>query len=323
MRQSFNQHFPAADQQAYRAAFNAFDARIHAAAKSGRDHAASDLLIPGDRWNPLLDAFSSYYNGAEFDQVSILDYAVYEDSGVNWRVQEGYGTAIAAFADLGRIVLDCPLTTIHHDGPELVLDTPKGRVTARAVIVAVPSPILAKSHLAFSPGLPEKLQAAAGLPLGLADKVFLDLKDPESVPVEGHLFGHPDRTATGSYHLRPFGRPYIEVYLGGRCARDLEGQGAGAAIDFALTELGELMGSDFAKGLTPLGETHWAGDPWTLGSYSHALPGHAGDRAALRAPVEERIFFAGEATHATFYSTVHGAWESGLRAADEALASLR
>ena len=322
MKQAFNQDFPDADQRAYRRAFNALDERLDAAAKTGVDRAACDLLEPGGRWNPLLEAFSSFYNGAEFDQVSVLDYAAYEDSGVNWRVAEGYGAALAHFADLGRILTDCPVSTIHHAGPELVLDTAQGAVSARAVIVAVPTPLLSQGGLAFSPGLPAKADAAAGLPLGLADKVFLQVAEPEALPVDGHLFGRADRSEIGSYHLRPFGRPYIEVYLGGRWARTLEAEGPGAPTAFALEELGELLGSDFRRGLTPLSETRWAHDPWALGSYSHALPGHAGDRAVLAAPVDGRLFFAGEATHPHLYSTVHGAWLSGVRAAEEAIAAL-
>jgi monoamine oxidase len=321
-RQSLNRDFPPEDQQAFRAALAAFEDRLHTAAAAGVDRPGSDFLEPGGRWNVLIDAFSSYYNGAEFDQVSILDFSAYQDSEVNWRVAEGYGAAIASFADTSRIVLDCAVSTIHHDGHELNLQTSKGQVTARAVIVSVPTPALADGRLAFSPGLPAKAEAAAGLPLGLADKVFLGVDDPDALPVEGHLFGHPDRTETGSYHLRPFGRPYIEVFFGGRCARALEGEGPGGMTAFAIEELDELMGSDFRRGLHGLVETHWANDPWALGSYSHALPGHAGDRKILAAPVEDRIFFAGEATHTHLYSTVHGAWESGLRAADEAIAAL-
>ena len=322
MKQAFNRDFSEAEQRAYRAAFNALDERLTAAAKTGVDRPASDFFEPNGRWNPLLDAFSSYYNGAEFEAVSVLDYAAYEDSGVNWRVREGYGAAVASFAALDHVITGCPVTTIHHDGAELTLDTGKGRITARAVIVCVPTPALAKGGLTFSPGLPDKAQAAAGLPLGLADQVFIGLDAPDDLPLEGHLFGHKDRTATASYHLRPFGRPYIEAFLGGACARDLEAAGAGAMADFCLQELGELLGSDVGRRLHVLGETHWAADPWALGSYSHALPGHMGDRAVLAAPVEDRIFFAGEATHATFYSTVHGAWLSGERAADEVLAAL-
>jgi monoamine oxidase len=160
------------------------------------------------------------------------------------------------------------------------------------------------------------------LPLGLADKAFFHIANPEGLPSEGHLFGRVDRTETGSYHLFPFGRPYIEAFLGGRHARELERAGAGAMTAFALEELSGLLGADVRRRLTPIAETAWARDPWAMGSYSHALPGHAGDRAILAAPVEGGLFFAGEATHATFYSTAHGAWESGGRAADEAVAAL-
>jgi len=321
-RQSFNKNFPPQDQRDYRDALNAFEDRLHAAAAAGIDRPGSDFFEPGGRWNVLIDAFSSYYNGAEFDQVSTLDFAAYEDSGVNWRVAQGYGAAIAHFAEGEAIVTDCAVTTVRHDGSDVVLDTAKGRMTARAVVICIPTSTLATGRLTFSPSLPDKVEAAAGLPLGLADKVFLGLDAPEALPVEGHLFGHPDRTETASYHLRPFGRPYIEAFLGGRCARGLEAEGKGAMTAFVLDELGALMGSDFRRGLQPLAETAWASDPWALGSYSHALPGHAGDRAVLARPVDGRLFFAGEATHARLYSTVHGAWESGLRAADEAIAAL-
>src|SRR5258707_1386525 len=180
-RRAFNRNFPAQDQRGFRNALAALEARIEAAAKTGVDAAGSEFLEPGGRWNPLLDAFSSYYNGAEFDEVSVVDFAAYEDSGVNWRVAEGYGTTIAYFAEPERVVTDCAVTTIYHDGRELVLDTAKGRVTARAAIVSVPTPALADGRIAFSPGLPGKAEAAAGLPLGLADKVFLGVEHPEAL----------------------------------------------------------------------------------------------------------------------------------------------
>jgi monoamine oxidase len=42
----------------------------------------------------------------------------------------------------------------------------------------------------------------------------------------------------------------------------------------------------------------------------------------LAAPVDDRLFFAGEATSPNFFSTVHGAYETGLRAAAEVLKTL-
>jgi monoamine oxidase len=321
-RQAGNQDFPLADQRAFREAYAAFDGRMEEAAKAGRDRPGAELFEPGGRWNPLIDAISSYYNGAEYDQVSVLDYDAYDDSGVNWRVADGYGAAIAAFAPLEGVVLRCEVRRIDHGGPQLRLETTRGTVTASAVIVAVPTPLIAKVRLAFTPELPAKAEAAEGLPLGLADKVFLGLDGPDDLPIDGHLFGRTDRTETGSYHLRPFGRPYIGVFLGGRCAAALEAEGQGALTAFAFEELTGLMGSEFRRRLIPLGATAWKADPFSGGAYSHALPGRSGDRAELARPVDDRLFFAGEATSPHAYSTAHGAWESGERAAAEALAVL-
>jgi hypothetical protein len=66
---------------------------------------------------------------------------------------------------------------------------------------------------------------------------------PEMLPVDGHLIGNPNKAATGSYHLRPFGRPLIEGFFGGRLAHELEAGGPGAFFDFAVAELVELFGS--------------------------------------------------------------------------------
>jgi monoamine oxidase len=318
-RQAGGQDFPPEEQQAFRRAMAAFHDRLTDAARRGTDRPAAELMEPGGRWNALIDAVSSYYNGAEYDRVSVLDYAAYADSGVNWRVAEGYGAALAAFAPLERIVTACAARRIDRGGRELRVETGRGAVSARVVIVTLPSGLLAEGALA---GAPEKQAVAEGLPLGLADKVFLGLEEPEALPVNGHLFGRTDRAGTGSYHLRPFGRPYVEAYFGGRCAAALEAEGPGAMTRHAVEELAGLLGSGVRRRLAPLGETAWRAEPFSRGAYSHALPGRAGCRAELAAPLEGRIFFAGEATSAHAFSTAHGAWASGARAAAEALAAL-
>ncbi len=321
-RQARNTGFSGEDQAMYRRALGELEARIDTVAREGRDIPVSDLMEPGGRWYPLLNAFSAYYNGAEFDQISTLDYAAYDDSGVNWRAPTGYGALIARWAGEPPLALSTPVRRIDHGGGVLRLETPGGVLQARAVIVATPTPLIAEGVIGFSPDLPALREAAAALPLGLADKVFLGVAEPDAWPVESHLFGDPHRTETGSYHLRPFGRPMIEVYLGGRHALDLEREGPDAAAAFAIEELVGLLGSGVRAGLTPLAATAWAGDPWARGSYSHASPGGAWARAALARPVENRLFFAGEATSPHAFSTAHGAAESGGRAAVEVLAAL-
>jgi monoamine oxidase len=316
-------NFSAAERQAYGEAFAAFDERVEAAAAEAADRPASDLLEPGGRWNPLLNAFSAYYNGAEFDQVSVKDYGAYDDSELNWRVAEGYGTGIAGLAPRGvRVVGDCPVSLLRHDGSRLSLETAKGVVQARAAIVCVPTALLAAGALRILPELPAKLAAAEGLPLGLADKVFLKLDEPDAFAVESMVYGAPERTATGAYHLRPLGRPVIEAFFGGAHARSLEAEGPGASAAFAIDELVGVYGSGLRGRVSVLAKTAWASDPWARGSYSHALPGRAGERAVLAAPVDGRLFFAGEACSPHAFSTAHGAWETGERAAREVLAAL-
>lgn len=314
--------FSADERQAYAEAFAAFDQRVEAAAEAA-DRPASDLLEPGGRWNPLLNAFSAYYNGAELDQVSVKDYAAYDDSEVNWRVAEGYGAGISGLVPRAvRIVGDCPVSLLRHDGPRLGLETPKGVISARAAIICVPTAVLTAGALRTLPELPAKLAAAEGLPLGLADKVFLKLHEPDAFAVEAMVYGAPERTATGAYHLRPLGRPVIEAFFGGAHARSLEAEGPGASAAFAIEELAGIYGSGLRDRVSVLAKTAWASDPWVRGSYSHALPGRAGERAVLAAPVDGRLFFAGEACSPHAFSTAHGAWETGERAAREVLAAL-
>jgi len=316
-------NFSPDERQAYAQAFAVLDERVEAAALEVEDAPVARLLKPGGRWNPLLNAFSAYYNGAEFDQVSIKDYAAYQDSEVNWRVAEGYGTGIAGLAPPGvRVIHDCPVTLVRHDGSRLRLETPRGVVEAQAAIVCVPTTVLAGGALRFLPELPSKLAAAEGLPLGLADKVFLKLDEPEAFAVESMVYGDSHRTGTGSYHQRPLGRPIIEAFFGGAHARALEAEGPGAMAAFAIEELVGVYGSGLRDRISVLARTCWAADPWARGSYSHALPGQADQRAVLAAPVDGRLFFAGEACSQNAFSTAHGAWETGERAAREALAAL-
>jgi monoamine oxidase len=311
-----------AEQNAYGKALGELEARVAATAARGQDLPVAALMDPRGRWNPLLDAFSSFYNGAEFDQISTLDYAAFEDSEINWRTPKGFGALIAAWAHSVPVVLGTPVSRLDLTGASVRVETGDGAVSAATVIVTVPTPLIADGTLAFHPDLPHVREAAAGLPLGLANKLFLKLDGPEAVSPESHLFGDPHRTATGSYHLRPFGRPLIEVYLGGRCARDLEAEGPGAASAFAIDELAHLLGSDVRPRLRPITASAWLEDPWARGAYSYALPGRAWARAALAQPVQDRIFFAGEAVSRHAFSTAHGAAETGMAAAEAALRAL-
>jgi monoamine oxidase len=292
------------------------------ARNSRRDSAANLYLEPGNRWNPMINAVSTYINGCELDQVSILDMDAYEDTNINWRIRRGYGALMAAYGAHLPLALNCQVTRIDHSQKRVRIETSKGALTAHQVIVTVPTNLIADEAIRFHPALPAKIEAAAGLPLGLADKVMLALDEPEALPKDGNLRGATMRTEMGTFHLRPFGQACIEGFYGGRFAQALEDAGDGAIAAQSIDEIASFLGNDIRRKLRPLKESRWAHDPFARGSYSHALPGHAGKRAALAAPVDGRLFFAGEATSPNFFSTAHGARDSGERAAREVLTSL-
>jgi monoamine oxidase len=313
--------FPPGDRDDFIRSLDEFFERLEQAAKGGVDHPASLYLESGNRWNPMIDAISSYINGCETDSLSILDFDAYEDSNINWRVRRGYGALMAAHGASLPLAFNCAVALIDHSAKRLRIETSQGTLTADKVIITVPTNLIADEAVRFFPALPDKVEAARGLPLGLADKVMLALDEPELLPVDGNLRGATMRTEMGTYHLRPFGQPCIEGFFGGRFAQQLEDAGNGAIAAHSIDEIVAFLGSDFRRKLRPLTESRWARDPFARGSYSHALPGHAGKRAVLATPVDGRLFFAGEATSPNFFSTGHGAHDSGVRAAREVVAA--
>ena len=145
------------------------------------DRPLASLVAPGGRWNQLLDATSTWGNGAELDRVSVKDNVRYEDSGTNWRLRRGLWPALRERSPKGcRWRCEAAVLAVDHRGRAIRLETARGTVTARRVIVTVPTSIIAGEIIRFDPPLPDKLAAAAGLPLGVDDKLFISLDGPAS-----------------------------------------------------------------------------------------------------------------------------------------------
>jgi len=319
--QAFNLGMSPDDQRAFGEAYGAFETRIAEAAARGEDQSAAELFDPDCRWNARMDAISGALNGARFAEVSTVDSDRYEDTDVNWRVRQGYGRLLERLAEGLPVVLDCPVSRIDRSAAPLVVETGRGAVRARTCILTAPLSLIASGAVRVEPEPVAWLEAASGVPLGLAAKLHLAVEGAEDFPPDSQLWGRTDTADTGGYHLRPFGRAMIEGYFGGSLAWQLEAEGLAGMAAFAVDELVGLLGSGMRRRLTPVAASGWGADPWSRGAYSHALPGRAGDRFRLSEPLEDRLFLAGEATSVPFYGTVHGAWMEGERAADRALAA--
>jgi len=321
-RPAFPEPQPQSEQDAFFTAMESFFARAEAAVAAGEEGPASRWLDPDCRFNPVIDAISTFMNGCELDRLSLADMIAYEDSRNDWRVRRGFGALLDAYAATCPVALNCEVTRIDHSARDIVITTSRGEVHAGKVIITVPTTILATESIRFFPALPDKVEAARGLPLGANEKVTLALDDPETLPIEANLRGNGSTTVKGSYQIRPFGQPCIEGFFGGSTARELGLSGDGALGAHAIDEITALLGSDMRRRLKSLHESQWTRDPFARGGYSHALPGRAGCRARLAEAVDGRLFFAGEATSPDYFTTAHGARDSGVRAAGEVLASL-
>ena len=309
------------ERQAFGAAWERWEKKARAAL-DGPDFPLSAFVNSDDPWRPMMDAISGYVNGAPLAAVSLHDWAAYDDASTddNWAVREGYGTLVARHAQGVPVRLDTKVVRIDHSRPLIGVETSRGRIETRRVIVCVPTTILARQGITFDPPLPDKHAAAAALPLGLADKLFLRV-DGAALPRNGHLIGDPHKACTGSYRLSPFGWPIIECFFGGDCAEALEAESDAGAAAFAIDELAALLGADWRPRLTPIARTRWRQETHIGGSYSHALVGAAGQRTVLAEPVDNRLFFAGEACSRHDFSTAHGALETGILAAEAVLAA--
>ncbi|ARQ61356.1 UNVERIFIED_ORG: monoamine oxidase [Rhizobium etli] len=310
-----------AETQAAQEAIGAFFERLDS--HEGDDADLAAVLEPGNEWNGQIRAIGTYITGAELERSSVVDYNRYDPGpGPDWRVRQGYGTLISVYGRPVPARLGVEVSRIdHRHAGRIGIETNQGVLSARAVLVTVSTNMLAAEKIAFDPPLPEKTQAAARLPLGLADKLFLGLAHPEALPPDTHMLGSISRGATGTYQLRPLGAPVVEAYFGGDLAHDLEREGGEAAFSFAADELAGQFGADIRKELSLAAISAWAAAPHIGGSYSYAEPGASDLRAVLAAPHDERIFFAGEACSRSRYSTAHGAYDTGVAAADRIAAS--
>ncbi len=299
-------------------------AAILAAGKAGTGQSIAEATEREDRWTPLLDYWTSIANAVDSDQVTVEDTYNYTETDENWPLKEGFGALIARFGADVPVTLNCAVQRIGWGGREIGLHTARGTVRARRALVTVSTGILGAGDIRVDPALPDWKQAAiAGLPLGTHNRIGLmfdrNLFGPDCP--QGAAFLLPGQDPIG-FTLGQFGQNEAVAFTGGRHALWLERAGAAASVDFAMAALVKVFGSDIRKHLTRHIVTAWAGDPWTRGSYSAALPGQGHQRAELARPLDDRLFFAGEATSTEFHATAHGAYISGVAAAQDIARSL-
>ena len=288
------------------------------AAMPGADQASSRALPPGlGPWGARVERVHGLVSGRGLDEVSLHDFPSLE-YGDNFFMPGGYGSYLARLAEGLPVALSSPANRIDWSGGGVRVETTRGAVfEARAAIVTVPMMVL-RDGPAFTPPLPNAVRDAIdGFTTGIYEHAVLHWP---SSPFHGRdrlAALHGGRRAPPGLLTRIDGTPfhYYELDIREAEAIDAAGSGADGVRRHVRAVLAEHVGRARLRDLAIPVVSAWRADPWSRGSWAVVPPGHAPAREFLRAPVGDRIWFAGEALSRQQWGTVGGAFEEGARAA--------
>lgn len=244
----------------------------------------------------------------------------------NLFVRQGFGHLALMLGDGMPIHKSTRVRRIDSRGHGVEVFTSKGALSASACIITVSTGVLAAESIEFFPALPnDKLAAIEALPMGDYNKAFLRFHSPFPHLSPGEWASEADRAPDDYVHflLHPFDPHVLLLQAGGRLGRDLALMNEKDGVAWALERLASCFGSDAAPPTVEGFHTGWRVEPTFLGSYSYPRVGQAAAREVIGAPIDGKLFFAGEATAGYLAQTAGGAWLSGIRAANEAMGAIR
>ena len=297
---------------------------IQSSVAAGDDLAISELI---DLENPYAIPYMDMMAVTapkDLDEASAPDFFHKVDDWKSFTTLRGYGNLVAQWGSDVDVSLNTKVESVDWSGKDVLVKTIKGSIQARCLISTVSNGILAAQRIQFEPRLPDwKTEAIQGLPMGFENKIGVHFTDDVFGPDDGGYHQVWSDEAQGAYiDVNLMSTNVVTVFMGGRFSVWMEKRGQQATREFAVDRIAEIFGNDIRQ---PVGRSivsAWATDPWTFGSYASALPGQFHQRAALPLPIDDKLFFAGEAT-ARANGTCNGAYWSGVRAAREVAGVLK
>ncbi len=285
------------------------------AAQKGMDVSAASVTPTSGAWaNTAAFAIGPWSMAKDLNGFSVTDWWTGAEGG-DWYCKQGFGALVAHYGANVPVSLGTKVSRINWGGSGVEVETNKGTIAAKAVIVTVSTGVLAAGHIAFDPALPaEKQESFTDISMGLYNHIAVQFsEDIFGMGPDGYLLfqvGDDMRAFGVLTNASGSGIAYCDV--GGSFAEQLEKDGEAAAIDFTVGKLKEMLGADVERTLVKSAVTTWGQDPLFEGSYASAEPGAQPMRSVLREPVGDRIFFAGEACSRDLWATVGGAHETGV-----------
>ncbi|MDP1713539.1 MAG: FAD-dependent oxidoreductase [Anaerolineales bacterium] len=283
---------------------------------SSRDLSAEELR----RLNFYIQGVTSLEYGADPDDLSLWEWDQDEEFGGNDVVfPKGYNQITDGLANGLDIRLGAKVVAISYGADGVEVNTSSGMFLADKVIVTFPLGVLKQAEVKFEPPLPELKQSAIDrLDMGVLDKVYLKFpgvfwnEEIEGISYMGERVGE----WCDWLNFVPYiNEPVLMAFHGGAKGYELEELSDDEIVAGAMKTLRVIYGDEIPE---PDGFiiTRWGKDPLAFGSYSHIPPFASGDDYdALFEPVDEVLYFAGEATSREYPATVHGAYLSGVAVA--------
>ncbi len=320
-----------AELAAYERAETRYAEVARAALANGADPAMADAAsaMADDPWLATVETFECrMIAAADPRRLSARDWLDNELLGRNLLPEPGVGGLVERCLGRSDVGFERPVSRIAWEHGAITLATARGDIRARAAIVTVSTGILNAGRIAFAPALPASHRdALATLPIGLLTKVAIH--DPSGArfglsPGCGLQARVEPRHAPAMFFLAgPDGTSHVIGFVGGDTAEALARDGEAVTAAFAVAQLRASLGQHVAAGAVIVAD--WTAEPFALGAYAYALPGHAGARKILAQPLAGgSLVFAGEAVAPDgLAGTVGGAYASGRAAADAIRTQLR
>jgi monoamine oxidase len=291
---------------------------IRTSVDAGDDRAISEIIDLENPYSiPYIDMMA-VTAPKDLDEASAADFFNKVEEAIDYTALRGYGNLVAQWGSDVKVSLNSKVESVDWSGKDVLVKTVNGLLRARFLISTVSNGILAAQQIHFEPRLPDwKMEAIHGVPMGAENKIGVHFTKDVFGPGNSGYYQSWSSEAQGAYiEVNLMSTNVVSVFMGGRFSIWMEQQGQQAAHEFAVDRIAELFGNDIRQSVGRSIVTAWVTEPWTLGSYACALPGQFHQRESLPLAIDNKLFFAGEAT-ARANGTCHGAYWSGVRAARE------
>lgn len=294
-----------------------------AVADANKDPAAATVIGPVDGWAATAaQLIGPLGAGRALASLSTLDLVQREAPPDDVTSMGGIGALIETLGSRLNVQTNAAVSVITNAGRfhTLTLRGQRAPIRARAIIVAVPAPVIAAGAIRFNPVLPARLATAfRGVPAGFLEQVAFRLpRNPLGLQPNETVLARAGTAPPALLRGRVNGGDVHVLTFGDAQAREIAEKGEAAALNLVRTYLATAFELDAGE-VSEVVCSRWGTDPLFRGALVAASPGQGAQRRVFADPVQVRIFLAGDYVPTRGWGTLAAAWSSGEAAAAKAL----